>query len=172
MTRLVVFALMLSLYGCDELSHSCTDIGCNDGASITLRTDDWRWREGVHEIDFTFGGQTRMCSLRVPEDIPEERGRSVDLLCSMGFSALLIPRTRCMEVRTADAISQSCEEVPGQSYVSAGLQGVVASLRVEVRRDGATIFDRTVSPEYRQERPNGPDCEPICQLAEVELTIE
>jgi hypothetical protein len=172
MARLVIFALTLGLYGCDELSHSCTAIGCNDGASITLRTDDWRWREGAHEIDFTFEGQTRTCSLRVPQDIPEESGRSIDLPCSMGFSALLIPRTRCTEERTGDAISQSCEEIPDQSYVSAGLQGVVDSLRVEVRRDGATIFDRTVSPEYRQERPNGPDCEPICQLAEVELTIE
>jgi hypothetical protein len=83
-----------------------------------------------------------------------------------------MPKTICTEQRSGDAISQSCEPIDDAWTIEAGAQGVIESLRVNVRRDDATLLDRTLQPEYVADRPNGPDCEPLCNQARVELTIE
>ena len=58
---------------------------------------------------------------------------------------------------------------PGQSGDS--LQGIVfpskgpASLDFVVRRAGEIVGGGSLMPDYRESRPNGPDCEPVCRQA-------
>jgi hypothetical protein len=96
--------------------------------------------------------------------------------------AQLIWIAQCTEQRTGDAVSQSstqtqtpnthCEPIHGAWLLTAGFYGVAESLRVTVQRDGSTLLDRTLQLEYKESRPNGPDCEPTCLQANVELMME
>ena len=87
--------------GCRSSSRSCTEIGCDDSVSITVSTANDHWPAGEYAIDFTVDeGPTHTCALRVPEDVPEQQGRSLDLPCEPQLSALLIPKTVCVDERS------------------------------------------------------------------------
>jgi hypothetical protein len=167
---LIAGALLAS--GCDSLTKSCTLIGCNDGMQLTLRTADDRWADGAYTLDVTIDGEAHACAFSVPEDIPEQEGRIVDLACDSDLTIQLVPKTECTEMTRGDAVSQSCEWIEDAWLLQGGVQGMVENLSVRVRRDDATLLDRTLEPEYVESRPNGPDCEPLCRQATVELTIE
>jgi hypothetical protein len=167
--------LFLPLFtsGCDEdiFGHGCTEIGCGDGVHITLHTPEDQWPAGAYAIDFTVDGQEHACELSIPADLPTEAHGYVELGCQPAFDASLTAKTVCTEQRTNDAISQSCQPVAGAWILEASFYGVSEALRVEVRRDDETLLDETMQLEYTASRPNGPDCEPVCEQARVELDI-
>ena len=43
----------------------------------------------------------------------------------------------------------------------------VAGVRVTIRAADGTEEERSFTPEYRDERPNGPDCPPVCRQAAI-----
>jgi hypothetical protein len=181
MARLIPIVLACLLAsGCDAFTHACTEIGCVDGTNIGLRMPDDRWPAGSYEVDFTIDGATHACAFDVPDDIPEPPLQPVILACEPYFTAQLIPRARCTEQPTGGAVSQGptqmpntdCEPIEGAWLLYADFYGQAESLRVAVRRDGETLLDRTLQPEYEESRPNGPDCEPLCRQANVQLMVE
>lgn len=177
--------------GCDSFTQDCTAIGCVNGVNITLRMPDNQWPAGSYELAFTIDGDTHSCGLVIPDEGPGEPGRVVNLSCEpqigeqhrlgQRVEAQLIP-TGCTEQPTGDAVSQSstqmqtpnthCEPIEGAWLLSARFYGAAESLRVTAQRDGSTLLDRTLQPEYEENRPNGPDCEPTCLQANVELMVE
>jgi hypothetical protein len=46
-----------------------------------------------------------------------------------------------------------------------------AQVRVAVRRGGVEVGAQELTPQYREARPNGPDCEPTCRQASATLTL-
>jgi hypothetical protein len=177
---------------CDFFTQECTAIGCVDGTDITLGMPDNNWPAGSYELAFTIDGDAHSCAMVVPDEALGEPGGGVGLSCEpqvgeqhrLGrhFEAWLIPMAECTEQPTADAVSQSsaqtqtpnthCEPIHGAWLLTASFYGVAESLRVTVQRDGSTLLDRTLQPEYKESGPNGPDCEPTCLQANVELMVE
>jgi hypothetical protein len=45
-------------------------------------------------------------------------------------------------------------------------------MRVQLERDGISLLDESITPEYRTSQPNGEDCPPTCHLADVALSVQ
>ena len=82
-----------------------------------------------------------------------------------------LPELICTEYRTGDAVSQSCTPVPDRWYFAATLEGTPAELTVAVERDGVALLDEHRTLAYRDEYPNGPECDPVCRQASAALTL-
>jgi hypothetical protein len=165
-----VLCLAVALFGsgsCGELGQSCTDIGCRDQASLTLRPAGGEWLAGSYRLIVTIDGEERQCAFSVPADLPEPgSGRA---LCDPFLPLYLQPETVCSERRDRDSVSQSCTPIPDRYSGSLTLQGTPAVLVVTVERDGQILSNDTLKPAYQASRPNGPGCEPLCRQASAEL---
>ena len=168
MRSILLGILLLGSGSCTELlGTSCTEIGCADQASLTLRPASGEWTAGAYELSLTVDGTERRCAFNVPADLPEPRnGRS---LCEQALAMYIQPETTCTEHRYRDAVSQSCTPIPDRYSASLTLYGTPSALTVVLERDGTTILDESSTLHYQSERPNGPDCEPLCQQASVNL---
>ena len=111
-----------------------------------------------------------MCTLRLPADLPP-RGSAATPQCGIGSMALLQQDAECTEMRSGDAVSQSCTPLEGRFALSLSIQGTPAAFDLELRRDGQVLVDERIDLEYESSRPNGPDCEPLCRQAHVERTF-
>jgi hypothetical protein len=60
----------------------------------------------------------------------------------------------------------------GQSRLEVNTPGTPETLAVRVERDGQSVLDHDQKPKYEGTRPNGPDCEPVCEQSHVQLTLE
>jgi hypothetical protein len=167
---MVLAALLVQ--GC-PLEHSCTEIGCGDGAHISVRTAAGTWSAGDYAIAIATPRASYACRLRLPDDLPDGAGGVTDLSCTpeLGLHANLIAKVTCTETRTPDAVSESCTPVPDHWLLDLNLDGTPASFQMQIKRDGATLFDEKRSLRYEASRPNGPDCEPECHQTSVELTL-
>jgi hypothetical protein len=45
-------------------------------------------------------------------------------------------------------------------------------VQVDVERDGQSILSQTLVPSYEDYAPNGPDCEPVCRVAQAQLQLQ
>lgn len=168
-----LFLFSLGLSSC-ELGKSCTEIGCIDGATLTLRTADGTWPDGAYTLTLGVEGTTHTCSMSVPEDLPP-LGSVMQLTCQPGLGfpgASLQQDAVCQEQQSGDAISQSCTPVPDQYTLTMGVQGTPATLAVSVTREGSTLIEQNVSLAYTEFQPNGEGCEPVCRQASAALTLE
>lgn len=163
--------ISLALTGCPLESKSCTAIGCSDGAFLTLAPGDAPWPEGSYAIELETPDAMHTCTITVPDDLPEQPGSVLTLPCEPQLSVSLMAEAVCTEQRSGDAISQSCTPVPDRWSLNATLEGTPDSLHVRVARDGAQVLEETLALDYEESRPNGPDCDPLCRQAHVELTL-
>lgn len=170
-TRGIVLLGLLAVFDGCELGHSCTEMGCGDGAVVTLRRADGTLAAGAYTLRFTVLGQTHVCgSFRMPEDVPTHPGEIKNLDCgSLGVSVL--PEVTCMEIRTSDAVGQSCTPIPDHWYFSTVLEGTPPEVAVVVELDGAELLNEQRTLAYQNDYPNGPDCEPVCRRSSAELIL-
>jgi hypothetical protein len=159
MTKLaLLFTLgLLGMPACVS-SHSCTEVGCADGATIILKTPDDTWAEAQYRLTIVVDNATYVCSLQSPY-ITESIHR-VECDATLGALSLV---WRAVTV---------CEEpVQDRFTLEAALPGTPKEVHVTFTRDDATLLDQSVPLSYETTRPNGPECGPICQQARVELTV-
>lgn len=149
-----------------ELGHSCTDIGCGNGVAMVVHPESHTWREGTYTVEIALDDDLRSCRFSVPEDLPAT-GATSSFECG-----LLEQLAECNEVRNGDAVSQSCELVPGAYRLVLNTYGEPANLGVSVARDGDTLLSHEQTLRYTESRPNGPECGPVCRWASVELTFD
>ena len=81
------------------------------------------------------------------------------------------PNTSCTETVTAEARTLHCDPIPDQFKEDIGIQGTPSFVHVQQAVGGTTILDRSVTPAYKENRPNGPECDPLCKQAQVQWTI-
>jgi hypothetical protein len=160
-------ALPFGLMSC--VDRSCTEMGCSDGAWVTLAPEG-ALATGAYEMTIVTPEQTHVCDFKIPEDLPP-RGSITSITCQPTLDLGLQQKAECTETRTGDSVSQSCTPIPDRYTLTLNLPGTPQSVSIEVLRDGAELLDVTRSLSYVSARPNGPGCEPVCRQANIDLTL-
>lgn len=158
--------------GCSQ-NRACTEIGCLDSASLRLQTADNHWEDGDYELTVVVGDTSTACSFSLPDDFPST-GSPQPLTCdaSIGYEVPVLSQVHtCTETQTDDAVSQSCTPVADEYTLEIGLPGTPSSVEIQLERDGATLVDDTQALSYKETRPNGPGCGPVCRQASVVVAV-
>jgi hypothetical protein len=69
-------------------------------------------------------------------------------------------------------VTQSCALLEGQYSLQFSRSGTPKRLALHATRDGEPLRDFALDLEYSEERPNGPDCEPLCRQSSQELQLD
>jgi hypothetical protein len=86
-------------------------------------------------------------------------------------SVQLEPTAVCSEMKHADGTrSESCVPVPDRAKLRASFMGTPAQVAITLVHDGAEVLSWQQRVRYRSERPNGPNCDPVCKQAGLELS--
>lgn len=172
--RTFALFIALGLAGCDTdvfLGRACTEIGCSDSLTLGFNTADGHWPDGDYRIEFDFAGDERRCSFSLPEALPAQVG-SVGEVCDSSQRGHFSAKTTCMETRTKDAVTQSCTPLPGQWTLALHREGTPKTVSVRVTRDEQEVASVSQTVSYRENRPNGPDCDPLCRQAQIDVMVE
>lgn len=167
MRALAVVTLLFGMTSCTEIGRSCTEMGCADQASLSLRPASGEWPAGEYALSVTVDGTERRCAFNVPADLPEPR--SARSLCEPALPLYIQPETTCTEHRDRDSVSQSCTPIPQRYWASLTLYGTPSAVSVVLERDGTPVLDEALTLRYQAARPNGPGCEPLCHQASANL---
>jgi len=150
----ISFAVLAAVvaFGCE--SHDCTEIGCSDVWSLTLRNADGA--PPTYGVVLDIDGTNVVCP-----------AVSLDMryaTCADSVSIQLDDEVVCTERETEDGKSQSCNPT-GRFETRVIVQGTPAEV-VATLSDGGTVTDeRTFTPRYVETQPNGPECPPFCREA-------
>lgn len=79
--------------------------------------------------------------------------------------------TVCTETVTDNAVSNSCEPIPGKYSLSFAVDGTPEAVAIKVEHDGAVLVNEDFSPSYKESRPNGKGCGPVCKQAAIDVTV-
>lgn len=174
--RLLQYAVAvasIATSACGPFVHQCTEIGCGDGASLTLRPPGGAWADGSYTFTATVNKTRHVCAFDFSGGAPLEAAQP--LACEApisGLGASLVQDSECREERSQDAVSQICDRIPGSYTLQFYVGGTPPSLGVELMRDGAALIQQSVDLTYEAHRPNGPSCEPECQQANAAMTFD
>lgn len=149
--------------------RACTAIGCGHELSITLRPTEGTFAAGKHTVAVSTseGGPAKVCTFDFPIGSP-----SAGSPCTGGMSLLVYQRTSCTTTTgSGGSVSQTCDPLAGQFEARLTLPGTPARVQVVQRTAAGPIVVRELAPVYRDSRPNGPGCPPICRQAAVELEV-
>ncbi len=177
MTSRVVHVLapwLLVLCSCDALEpESCTLIGCSDGLSLRAKTASGGLTDGTYSIALRLDGTAIQCTLDASDLSTRSAQTYLTAECDDRTSSVTLSApTECTEHRSEEAVGQSCQPIAGKWQLDIGVQGIPASVQLEIARDGVTVLEQTLAPTYLDTRPNGPKCEPLCRQASEELTLQ
>jgi len=175
MVRVALFsilAVLVSAQAC-EMEHSCTDVGCVDGAWFELKTADGTWPNGAYAVELSADGVTHTCPMTLPDDLPAAGGiTSIPCEPAVGYLGVMLQGDAvCTEHKDANSVSQTCTPIPGHYTLQGSLPGTPSTLGVRVTRDDSLLLEQTQPLTYTSTRPNGPDCEPVCRQASVEFEL-
>lgn len=154
--------------------HSCTEASCSDSVYIGLAYADRRWPDGAYELEVQFDDvkHKHTCAFRWPEAQPARGGSTVVPCEPSELEASLSQDAKCMEQRTSDAVTQFCVPLEGQYILRLSRFGTPPGVELHLTRDGERLKDVSLDLEYVEERPNGPDCDPLCQHSSQELQLD
>jgi hypothetical protein len=169
----LIAALCLFLGGCGWgpfASKSCGLVACSDQFEATVIASSTELPAGAHTLTVTTEAGTLSCSFVVPFETLPGGGTAVPQ-CESQLSVFVGLNTVCTETVTAEARILRCDPIPGQLKESISILGTPTSVSVQQSVGGTMILDRSVTPTYKENRPNGPECDPLCRQARVEWTI-
>ncbi len=179
--------LLLVAFGCAHSSQAggeqkaeghapvaCTQIGCMDALFVELKSPHSVWAPGSYSLELTAGDHSYTCSFALPRDLPQP-GHVGEVQCTPVDSAppepvhvMLNQESVCSEQVTADSVSSTCEPVPERYAMQLHIPGTPKVFALQLKRDDEQLIARTYEPEYKESRPNGPRCEPLCRQARIE----
>jgi hypothetical protein len=171
-----LFACSLILLGASVQGcrHYCTEMACWDQLSGTIKTKDGTWSDGTYVITITADQTSHQCSMHLPDDFPEN-GSAPPLQCQPELDSLrglvLEQGAVCSETVTENAVSESCDPIPGQYTLSFSLEGTPAAVTIQVERDGTVLVEQDFTPSYVESQPNGKGCPPVCSQGAVEMQV-
>ena len=148
----MLLALLLACTdnGDSDRSDACTEMGCIDGLSVTF--DPPLAGKGTYTFDVTVDGTAYSCDATIPLE-----GSST--VCGTGG--------------VVSIFLSGTELDPGQqSLPGLHVEGTPKSVQIQVHRDKALVADADLSPKYQVVQPNGPDCEPTCHSAAVDVATK
>jgi hypothetical protein len=130
--------------GCS--SKTCTLRGCTDGFSATVGSGEiGSLPNGTHRLEVIADAASLTCTFQIP------LGTTAPA-CSTGLSVLVAPAGQGVETIT---VAGTPGQVHAWQYV-----------------DDVPILDAAAAPSYEENRPNGPECEPVCRQASASWTLQ
>jgi hypothetical protein len=165
-----MIAMLVELGGAGCSTKICTEIGCVDGFSATVRRADGSFPSGAHRVEILADGVTHTCTFNFPLEVLPSGGTATPTCSGGGVS--VAPAVTCSEIRTDQYASQKCDPIPGQFVETIRLPGTPAQVHVWQYVDDAAILDAAGAPSYAETRPNGPECEPVCRQASASWTMQ
>ncbi len=151
-------------------SHSCTEIGCANGVGLSILPAGGSWPAGAYQLDLGLDDLAGTCDFSVPEDLPAG-GSATSFTCIEGVTIMLQQVFVCRSISEGGAVSQSCEPVADQYELTLSAFGEPTTLTLVLSRDAEELLSENRALTYTESRPNGPDCEPLCRQAQLELTF-
>lgn len=131
--------------------QACTEIGCTNG--VTFSVDPARaWGRGVYRFSFIFDNKIVDCRARLPLK-PCAEGPSV----TCDGTGVMITESGCALPKESHGF--------GDIHIDGAPTRVVA----RVIYNNKLLVTRTIRPAYRESRPNGPQCGPVCRSAAYDL---
>jgi hypothetical protein len=128
------------------IGHSCTDIGCGSGVSVTLTPQSGTWQEGQYTLDLTMDGRKQECTLRIPNDSPTGH-----VSCGGGVRMEFTSNVDDFVLRVL-------------------VDSAPKSLGLSLSRDGTVILAESPTLTYQESHPNGADCG-VCRSTSVDVTV-
>lgn len=158
--------------GCSSLAEgmSCTAVGCKDQVAATVTVNASEVPAGTHTVVVTANGVVGSCTFPFPPADPTV-GVGTGEPCSSGLSLVVWLTTVCTTTQSGIVTSSQCEPIVGKFTESITINGTPMTLRIQQLVGGTVISDKTVSPSYVTNQPNGRCCEPTCHQAGVAWTI-
>jgi hypothetical protein len=154
--------------GCSSPAEDrvCTAVGCRDQVAATVIVDATVVPAGTHTLVVTADGVIGSCTFPFPPADPSV-GVGTGEQCSSGLSLVVWLTTVCTTTQSGIVTSSQCEPIVGKFTETITINGTPSTLRIQQMVGGAVISDKTVSPSYVTNQPNGPCCEPTCHQAGV-----
>jgi hypothetical protein len=150
--RYALIAALLAWMVSDHAAaqQACTEMGCQNGLQLTV-APDYRWSPGAYVFKFLVDGVAIQCRGKLPLPSCDNPG----LICDS----------------TAVTITESGCALPSAAHGFGMVQFADApqTVRVTITRDNVMLVDKNFTPEYRDVRPNGAQCEPTCHQASAVL---
>jgi hypothetical protein len=125
-----------AVLGADPSGFACTEVGCLSGFSLNFEKET-PWREGSYVFRVLgSNGLTHACDVQLTSD---------DMLLGSRCDGFFMTR-------------DAGNSVPA----SAQVQLVAEQIEFEVLFEGERIAFAKYTPVWKTNRPNGPECEPVC----------
>ena len=157
-------ALLAATAGCiaTPFGKSCTEIGCGDGLSVSIAVEGDGVSSGITTINVMVEGAASSCQVSV-----DQLNQPVD--CGSQLSVTLLHTFTC-ESRTSSSgdESESCQPDGGFELQLSSF-GTPAEVSFELVDDAGTATRFDLQPTYEKFFPNGKECDPSCDQAQVEL---
>lgn len=151
-------------------SKACGEVGCQSQLTAVVSASIASLPAGTHRIDVTADGAMSSCTFTFPlETAPG--GGLVGPQCSPGLIGFVGPAQQCTPFTTGDAKGLRCVPLPDQVQESIQIVGTPSMVAVEQSVGGVVILQRSATPAYADNQPNGPGCEPTCRQATAEWSI-
>lgn len=145
---IVLLAWLVSNHAAAQ--QACTEMGCQNGLQLTV-APDYRWSPGAYVFKFLVDGVAIQCRGKLP-------------LPSCDSPSLICDSTAVMITESGCALPPEA-----QGFGTVMFDGAPQAVRVTITRDAVSLVDKNFTPEYRDARPNGARCEPICHQASAVL---
>ena len=131
---------------------ACTEIGCQDGLLIRV-TPTSGWPAGQYVITTQVDDATIVCTGTLP------------------LPACGTPGLTC-DGEGVQVTESGCALGPEEhAFGDVMLATQPESVSLTIERDGTQVADGSWTPDYETVQPNGPECEPTCTFAAVELAV-
>jgi hypothetical protein len=173
----VAVAVALPLVGCSSRvpgqgssssskakAKACTERACHSSASIHARVPEASAGKGAHAFAIEADGVRRTCQLAyVPSGAPVSATCDGEGAVELTFGPLMKMVPAPASVPGTVGVAQT--PVAGEFAWDLTIQGEPSRVHVTHTLDGKPVLDRTASPTYKESRPNGDDCPPVCRQA-------
>jgi hypothetical protein len=147
--------------------QGCTLVGCADQFVVTIQAANGAPPPGAYTLSVTADGATTTCSFTLS-------GSATIPSCPAPLSVSVTQPFSCDTSTDGGVSSAVCRPIPGRLDQTVALMGTPSAVHVVETIDGApaqTLVDQSFAPDYREVRPNGPACGPVCRSASAAVTI-
>jgi hypothetical protein len=133
--------------------QGCTLIGCASSFQVEFVRPSWP--AGSVEIVVTADGTTTTCTVTLPY-------ASCDnvVQCDKPNPDFIVEASGC-------ALPAAQHSITGVAWPTTNPKDVT----ITVNQDGMMLGMQTFAPTYEMSRPNGPDCEPVCNQATMPASM-
>jgi hypothetical protein len=139
---------------------ACTKIGCSSSLDVTFNPGKVGFAKGTYTIEAEADGKKGQCETKLPLPACLKEGVKAGLntRCS-GDLPLTLEQPPCAEKDAPPTL--------GVLKIGDAPKGV----KVKVINNKKPYGEQTISPKYKESRPNGPECDPVCKQGTEEMCL-